>query len=152
MPRTWKRLFKRLRWAIAHYIWPLLARQSRPFSVFPELQHSLRSLEYLPHRNIAVFSTDIDSRDFTMHRPEQVIDSVMAQLDRRGKGIILMHDSHRNTADALPDLLRRFKGANFKIVHIVPKAELSTMETYDEMCGHHKKLSANVFQANSVVG
>jgi hypothetical protein len=87
-----------------------------------------------------------------MHRPEQVIDSVMAQLDRRGKGIILMHDSHRNTADALPDLLRRFKGANFKIVYIVPKAELSTMETYDEMCGHHKKLSANVFQANSVVG
>jgi peptidoglycan/xylan/chitin deacetylase (PgdA/CDA1 family) len=121
-----------------------------PFFRFPELQHSLGSLEYLAHRNIAVFSTDIDSRDFTMHRPEQVIDSVMGQLDRRGRGIILMHDSHRNTADALPDLLRRLKAANFKIVHIVPKEELSTIDTYDEMFRHHKKLSANVFQEIAV--
>jgi peptidoglycan/xylan/chitin deacetylase (PgdA/CDA1 family) len=33
-----------------------------PFFRFPELQHSPRSLEYLASRNIAVFSTDIDSR------------------------------------------------------------------------------------------
>jgi peptidoglycan/xylan/chitin deacetylase (PgdA/CDA1 family) len=115
-----------------------------PFFRFPELQHSPRSLEYLAGRNIAVFSTDIDSRDFTMHRPEQVIDSVMGQLDRRGRGIILTHDSHRNTADALPELLRRLKAANYKIVHIVPKVELTTIAKYDEMLAHHKKLSSNI--------
>jgi peptidoglycan/xylan/chitin deacetylase (PgdA/CDA1 family) len=114
------------------------------FFRFPELQHSPRSLEYLAGRNIAVFSTDIDSRDFTMHRPEQVIDSIMGQLDRRGRGIILMHDSHRNTADALPELLRRLKAANYKIVHIVAKVELTTIAKYDEMLAHHKKLSSNV--------
>jgi peptidoglycan/xylan/chitin deacetylase (PgdA/CDA1 family) len=115
-----------------------------PFFRFPELQHSPRSLEYLAGRNIAVFSTDIDSRDFSMHRPEQVIDSVMGQLDRRGRGIILMHDSHRNTADALPDLLRQLKAANYKIVHIVPKVELTTIAKYDGMFGHHKKLSSKM--------
>jgi peptidoglycan/xylan/chitin deacetylase (PgdA/CDA1 family) len=115
-----------------------------PFFRFPELQHSPRSLEYLAGRNIAVFSTDIDSRDFTMHRPDQVIDSVMGQLERRGRGIILMHDSHRNTADALPELLRRLKAANYKIVHIVPKVELTTIAKYDEMLAHHKKLSSNM--------
>ena len=115
-----------------------------PFFRFPELQHSPRSLEYLAHRNIAVFSTDINSRDFTMHRPEQVIESVMGQLDRRGRGIILMHNSHRNTADALPELLRRLKAANYKIVHIAPKVELSTIAKYDEMFGHHKKLWSNM--------
>jgi peptidoglycan/xylan/chitin deacetylase (PgdA/CDA1 family) len=115
-----------------------------PFFRFPELQHSPRSLEYLAHRNIGVFSTDIDSRDFTMHRPEQVIESVLGQLDRRGRGIILMHDSHRNTADALPDLLRQLKAANYQVVHIVPKVELSTIAKYDEMIGHHKKLSSNM--------
>ena len=115
-----------------------------PFFRFPELQHSPRSLEYLAGRNIAVFSTDIDSRDFTMHRPEQVIDSILGQLDRRGRGIILMHDSHRNTADALPELLRRLKAANYKIVHIVPKVELTTIAKYDEMLGHHRKLSSKM--------
>ena len=93
---------------------------------------------------MAVFSTDIDSRDFTMHRPEQVIKSVMGQLERRGRGIILMHNSHRNTADALPELLRRLKGAKYNLVHIVPKAELSTIAKYDEMFVHHKKLSSNM--------
>jgi hypothetical protein len=68
----------------------------------------------------------------------------MGQLDRRGRGIILMHDSHRNTADALPELLRRLKAANYKLVHIVPKAELSTFAKYDEMFGHHKKLASNM--------
>jgi len=119
-----------------------------PFFRFPELQHSPRSLEYLAGRNIAVFSTDIDSRDFTMHRPEQVITSVMGQLDRRGRGIILMHDSHSNMADALPELLRQIKAAGYKVVHIVPNVELSTIAKYDEMVRHHKKVSFNMRQGN----
>jgi hypothetical protein len=43
-------------------------------------------------RNIGVFSTDIDSRDFKLHKPEDVIKSVMSQLEKHGKGIILVHD------------------------------------------------------------
>ena len=48
-------------------------------------------MSYLAERNIAVFSTDIDLRDFNMHKPEQVIKSVMSQLENAGKGIILMN-------------------------------------------------------------
>ncbi len=51
-------------------------------------------MSYLAERNIAVFSTDIDSRDFKLHKPEEVIKSVMGQLEKHGKGIILMHDFH----------------------------------------------------------
>jgi peptidoglycan/xylan/chitin deacetylase (PgdA/CDA1 family) len=58
-----------------------------PFFRFPDLQHSAGLLDYLAQRNIAVFSTDIDSRDFAKHRPEQVIESVMSQLEKRGKGM-----------------------------------------------------------------
>ena len=117
-----------------------------PFFRFPELHHSAPSLEYLAQRNIAVFSTDIDLRDFSMHKPEQVIKSVMGQLERRGKGIILMHDSHHNTAEALPELLRQLKGASYKVVHIVPKVQLTTIAKYDEMFGHRNKLSSNTRQ------
>jgi peptidoglycan/xylan/chitin deacetylase (PgdA/CDA1 family) len=113
-----------------------------PFFRFPDLQHSPRSLEYLAHRNIAVFSTDIDSRDFTMHKPAQVIDSVMSQLEKRGKGIVLLHDFHRNTAEALPELLRRLKLAGYKIVHMVPKEQLSTIPKYDELFDHRENVSS----------
>ena len=114
-----------------------------PFFRFPELQHSPRSLEYLAQRNIAIFSTDIDSRDFTMHRPEQVTKSVMDQLEKHGKGMILMHDFHSNTAEALPELLRQLKAAGYKVVHIVPKVELTTIPKYDEIFSHRHKLSSN---------
>jgi len=114
-----------------------------PFFRFPDLQHSPRSLEYLAHRNIAVFSTDIDSRDFTMHKPEQVVASVMSQLEKRGKGIVLLHDFHRNTAEALPELLRQLRLAGYKIVHVVPKEQLSTVPKYDEMFDHRENASSS---------
>ena len=41
-----------------------------PFFRFPYLQQSPQLSSYLAERNIAIFSTDIDSRDFTMHKPK----------------------------------------------------------------------------------
>src|SRR6516165_3944644 len=56
-----------------------------PFFRFPYLQQSPQPVSILAERNIAIFSTDIDSRDFAMHKPEQVIDSVMSQLEKRAR-------------------------------------------------------------------
>ena len=52
-------------------------RAVAPFFRFPDLQHPPQLLPYLGERNIAIFSTDIDSRDFKMHKPDDVIKSVM---------------------------------------------------------------------------
>jgi peptidoglycan/xylan/chitin deacetylase (PgdA/CDA1 family) len=114
-----------------------------PFFRFPALQHPPQLLSYLAERNIGVFSTDIDSRDFKLHKPEDVIKSVMNQLEKHGKGIILMHDFKRHTADALPELLRQLKVGGFKVVHMVPKGEVTTVPKYDEMLAHEDKLSTN---------
>jgi len=57
----------------------------------------------------------------------------MTQLGKRGKGIVLLHDFHRNTAEALPELLRQLKLAGYKVVHLVPKEQLTTVPKYDEM-------------------
>jgi peptidoglycan/xylan/chitin deacetylase (PgdA/CDA1 family) len=114
-----------------------------PFFRFPDLQHAPRLLAYLGERNIAIFSTDIDSRDFKMHKPEQVIKSVMSQLEKRGKGILLMHDFHKNTAEALPELLHQLKGSGYKVVHMVPRQPLTTIPKYDEMVTQRGKLSSN---------
>ncbi len=123
-----------------------------PFFRFPDLQHPPQLLSYLAERNIAIFSTDIDSRDFKMHKPEDVIKSVMSQLEKHGKGIILMHDFHHNTAEALPELIRQLKAGGYKIVHMVPKSELTTVPKYDEMVMQQDKLSSNNTRPeNSVV-
>jgi peptidoglycan/xylan/chitin deacetylase (PgdA/CDA1 family) len=114
-----------------------------PFFRFPYLQHPPQLLSYLAERNIAIFSTDIDSTDFKLHKPEQVIKSVMTQLEKHGKGIILLHDLHRNTAEALPELIRHLKDGGYKIVHMVPKGELTTLPKYDDMIKQKAKLSSN---------
>jgi len=114
-----------------------------PFFRFPSLQHPPALLSYLGERNIAIFSTDIDSFDFKMHKPEQVIQSVISKLQKRGKGIILMHDFQRATAEALPELLRQLKAGGYKVVHVVPHQPVTTLSKYDEMVMRQDKLSAN---------
>src|ERR1700720_1164907 len=122
-----------------------------PFFRFPDLQHPPQLLSYLAERNIAVFSTDIDSRDFKLHKPEEVIKSVMSQLEKHGKGIILMHDFHRNTAEALPELIRQLKARGFRVVHMVPRQPLTTLPKYDEMVNQQDKLSSNNTRPESSV-
>jgi hypothetical protein len=114
-----------------------------PFFRFPDLQHPPQLLEYLAQRN---------SRDFKIHKPEQVIKSVMGQLEKRGKGIILMHDFQHNTAETLPQLLQQLKAAGYKVVHMVPKGQVTTIPKYDEMVTSQDKLSSNNTRPeNSVV-
>jgi peptidoglycan/xylan/chitin deacetylase (PgdA/CDA1 family) len=122
-----------------------------PFFRFPYLLHSPQLLSYLGERNVAIFSTDIDSRDFKLHKPEDVIKSVMTQLEKHGKGIILMHDLHRNTAEALPELIRQLKDGGYKIVHMVPKGELTTLPKYDDMIRQKYKLSSDNIRPESSV-
>jgi len=110
-----------------------------PFFRFPALE----LLAYMSERNIAVFSADFDSRDFKMRKPEEVITSVMTKLQKHGKGIILMHDFRRATAEALPELLRQLKAGGYKVVHLVPRQMVTTLPKYDEMVSQKDKLSAN---------
>jgi peptidoglycan/xylan/chitin deacetylase (PgdA/CDA1 family) len=122
------------------------------FFRFPDLQHPPPMVAYLGERNIAIFSTDIDSFDFKIKKPELVVKSVMTKLEKRGKGIILMHDFKRVTAEALPELIRQLKAGGYKVVHMVPRQQLTTLPKYDEMVTQQDKLSSNNSRPeNSVV-
>ena len=87
---------------------------------------------YLGNRNIAIFSCDLDSFDFKSKNSQQVIDTVMKKLAKLGKGIILMHDFHKHTAEALPELLKKLKAAGYKVVAMRAKAPVQTLPQYDE--------------------
>jgi peptidoglycan/xylan/chitin deacetylase (PgdA/CDA1 family) len=112
--------------------WALGGTSPSPFFRFPALQHPPEMVTYLGNRNIAMFSCDLDSFDFKAHKPQQVIDVTMNKLDKLGKGIILMHDFHKNTADALPELLHRLKAGGYKVVQMKAKAPVQTIAQYDE--------------------
>ena len=103
-----------------------------PFFRFPELQQNAAAIAYLGTRNIAMFSCDLDSFDFRAKSPEQVINTVMTKLQKQGKGIILMHDFQKHTAEAMPELLRRLKAGGYKVVFMKPKAPVQTLPEYDE--------------------
>ena len=103
-----------------------------PFFRFPFLKDPPELLAYLGKRNIAVFSHDLDSFDFKMRKPEDVIKSVMTKLERKGKGIILMHDFQQATAKALPELLNQLKEKGYKVVHMKAKAPAETIAQWDE--------------------
>jgi peptidoglycan/xylan/chitin deacetylase (PgdA/CDA1 family) len=108
-----------------------LGANPAPFFRFPGLQHTQASMEYLGSRNIAMFSTDVDSFDFKSKDAAQIITTVMTKLDKQGKGIILMHDLQKHTAEALPTLLRRLKAGGYKVVQMKAKAQLETLAEYD---------------------
>ena len=120
--------------------WALGGISPAPFFRFPALQHPPEMVTYLGNRNIAIFSCDLDSFDFKASKPQTVIDNVMRKLDKLGKGIILMHDFQKHTAEALPDLLKRLKDGGYKVVAMRAKAPAQTLPEYDQLLLKEVKL------------
>jgi peptidoglycan-N-acetylglucosamine deacetylase len=117
-----------------------LGYPASPFFRFPALRHPPEVVTYLGQRNIAIFSTDMDSFDFKIRKPEQVIASVLSKLKKNGKGIVLMHDFQRATADASPELLKQLKSNGYKIVFMKAKEPVQTIASYDELLMKEVKL------------
>jgi len=120
--------------------WALGGTAPAPFFRFPALQHPPEMVTYLGTRNIAMFSCDLDSFDFKARNAQEVIDVTMKKLDKLGKGIILMHDFHKHTAEALPELLRKLKAGGYKVVQMKAKGRLESLPQYDEQLQKEAKL------------
>jgi peptidoglycan/xylan/chitin deacetylase (PgdA/CDA1 family) len=116
--------FSAVKWA--------LGKAPAPFFRFPALQHPPEMVTYLGERNIGIFSCDLDSFDFKASKAQTIIDTVMRKVDKNGKGIILMHDFQKHTAEALPELLKKLKAGGYKVVAMRAKAPIQTLAQYDE--------------------
>jgi peptidoglycan/xylan/chitin deacetylase (PgdA/CDA1 family) len=112
--------------------WALGGKAPAPFFRFPALQHPPEMVTYLGSRNIAIFSCDLDSFDFKASKAQTIIDTVMRKVEKNGKGIILMHDFQKHTAEALPELLKKLKAGGYKVVAMRAKAPIETLAQYDE--------------------
>jgi peptidoglycan/xylan/chitin deacetylase (PgdA/CDA1 family) len=111
-----------------------------PFFRFPDLRHPPEMMTYLGERNVASFSTDIDSWDYKIKKPEELTRTLMIKIQKAGKGIILMHDFQKVTSIALPQILEQLQKNGFKVVHMIPKGKLDTLPQYDEAVLKENKL------------
>ena len=136
--------FSAVKWA--------LGSAPSPFFRFPALQHPPAMVTYLGERNISIWSCDLDSFDFKASKAEKIVDTVMTKLDKNGKGIVLMHDFQKHTAEALPELMKRLKAGGYKVVQVKAKAPVQTIAQYDEEVTKNVKLpTVSTRPLNSVV-
>jgi peptidoglycan/xylan/chitin deacetylase (PgdA/CDA1 family) len=91
-----------------------------PFFRFPGLGRSRAVEAYLASRGIMVWSTDFLADDWTHISADEVMKRALERLERRGKGVLLLHDIQPATALMLPRLLRTLKSLGYHIVQVVP--------------------------------
>ena len=109
--------------AVAH----VLSGPVAPLFRFPGLAYNQALLDDLASRNISVWSVDLISNDswFSAHH---LTERLFARLARQPKGIVLMHDLKKATADSLPTILQRLKEQGYT----VPRVRIAPTFTPDE--------------------
>ncbi len=91
-----------------------------PFFRFPGFGDTPALLDRLKARRVAVFGADLWASDWIPMTPEAELDLLMERLRGAGRGIILLHDIKKQTAEMLPRFLSTLKAEGFHVVHIVP--------------------------------
>ena len=101
-----------------------------PFFRFPYLAQNrvvraaIRSDSYIP------IGAQMDSDDYFTTSPARLYRRILRELDRTGRGIILMHDIHERTALMLPNLLDALLARHYTVVQLVfrgaPAVQLRT--------------------------
>jgi peptidoglycan/xylan/chitin deacetylase (PgdA/CDA1 family) len=116
------------------------AKALSPFFRIPYLGRTNAIERFLERKQLVTWSADVDTNDWWRgSSPGAIVKRTMRRLNAKGRGIILMHDTHRATAMALPILLKELKANGYNVVHVVavgerPKSipELMTLPAPDE--------------------
>ncbi len=90
------------------------------FFRFPYLEESRGKEDVALRLGLVIWSTDIHASDWARITPQQVAENALQRLERHKKGILMLHDIHERTAEALPLLLAEFKARGYRIVQVLP--------------------------------
>lgn len=91
-----------------------------PFFRIPGLMRGRTIEHYLASRDLMTWSADFPADDWKRISAREITARALRRLEARGRGMLLLHDIKRNTAAALPGLLRELKRRGYRIVHVVP--------------------------------
>jgi peptidoglycan/xylan/chitin deacetylase (PgdA/CDA1 family) len=91
-----------------------------PFFRFPGFGWTNSGEEYLADKGIMVWGADAPADDWHRISGAEIARRAIRRLEGKGKGILLLHDIHARTVDALPIILHELKARGFRVVHVVP--------------------------------
>lgn len=91
-----------------------------PYFRIPGLGRTPAVEAHLKSRSLVVWSSDTLADDWRKISASQVLHLALSRLERKGKGVLLLHDIQPRLVLALPALLAELKRRGFKIVHVVP--------------------------------
>ncbi|HZP75688.1 MAG TPA: polysaccharide deacetylase family protein [Pseudolabrys sp.] len=94
-----------------------------PYFRIPGLMRSDYVEGLLATRSLMVWGIDFDADDWMHISSDQIVRRAMERLDKRGKGILLLHDIHPQTVAALPKLFAALKKGGYHVVQVVPPGE-----------------------------
>ena len=104
-----------------------------PFFRFPGFGRTEAAEDHLASRHLMVWAADFPADDWRKIDPAEVVRRALSRLEAKGKGILLLHDIHERTIQALPIIFEQLKERGFRIVHVVPATQyLPATETTAE--------------------
>ncbi len=75
-------------------------------------------------RGLMVWSTDVMSHDWKRRiTADGIVRRTIDRLEAKGRGILLLHDIHPKTVEALPLIFRELKQRGYRIVHVQAATE-----------------------------
>jgi peptidoglycan/xylan/chitin deacetylase (PgdA/CDA1 family) len=87
-----------------------------PFFRFPFGESSPELKSFLKDKSTGEFYWSIDSNDWKAQPNDELLSNTLAQIERRGRGIVLFHDIQRRTAETLPAFLRELYSRGYSVV------------------------------------
>jgi peptidoglycan/xylan/chitin deacetylase (PgdA/CDA1 family) len=91
-----------------------------PFLRIPGLRVNDGIEQFAASKGLQLWSADFPADDWRNVSANRVYDLAMQRLEKKGKGILLLHDIQPRTVAALPRILRELKTRGYRIVHVVP--------------------------------
>jgi peptidoglycan/xylan/chitin deacetylase (PgdA/CDA1 family) len=90
-----------------------------PFFRFPGFASNAALLDRMAARGLVVFGADVWASDWLPMTPEAELELILGRIEKIDHGIVLFHDTKKETAQMLPAFLRELKRRGYSIVHVV---------------------------------
>ena len=121
-----------------------------PFFRVPGFLTSTTTEAALASRGLMTWSADITADDWKGISGAEVAKRAISGIEAKGRGILILHDIHERTVEALPTILAELKLRGFKIVQIVPAtAALAKTETTPKQWQLHETRSSQIGQSEA---
>jgi peptidoglycan/xylan/chitin deacetylase (PgdA/CDA1 family) len=108
-------------------------KELAPFFRVPGFLTAQPTEAALASRGLMTWSADFPADDWKNIGSAEIVKRAMSRLEAKGRGILLLHDIHERTVEALPIILNELRTRGYHIVHVVPAtSKVAKTETTPE--------------------